>query len=617
MPERTLESLGLTRLAHAGPAPRRRTRPSQASPSTAARCARASSSSPSRATSWTARALPNTRCARARAAVVVTPQGLETARADIGELPVPFFLADDPSARARPAGRRLLRAPARDDGRGHGHERQDLGRAVHPPDLGDAGLPGRGAGHDRRFGRGLRGAARHHHARAGGAARAAGAAGGQGLHARGDGGVEPRARAASARRRAAAGGGASRTSAATTWTITRRTPTMLRPRCGSSPSCCRPAATAVLNAGDPVALEARQICVGRGIEVLAVGRGADVALRLTETRFHPDGQEIAFAWRGATHRADLALIGGFQAENVLVAAGLAIATGASPEAVFAALPRLAGVRGRMQRAATRANGAAIYVDYAHTPGRALIRHRGAASALQGSADRRLRRRRRPRRGQAPADGRCRRRARRRRHRHGRQPALRGCRRRSAPRSARALRSAEEIGDRAEAILAGVEALQGSRRLPADRRQGPRAGAGGRGPGAALRRCRAGARRRHRARRHRAGVRRREPAALDGRGGRTRHGRRGARRLGGRRASPSIRARWRRATSSSRWRARTATATASSPRRWRPAPRRRWWPRMPEGVRAGCAAAGRRRHAGGAAPPRRRRAGADRGAGHRA
>ena len=63
----------------------------------------------------------------------------------------------------------------------------------------------------------------------------------------------------------------------------------------------------------------------------------------------------------------LGLVGGFQAENVAVAAGLVIAAGERPDAVFAVLPRLQGVRGRMQLAATRANGAAVFVDYAHTP----------------------------------------------------------------------------------------------------------------------------------------------------------------------------------------------------------------------------------------------------------
>jgi UDP-N-acetylmuramoyl-L-alanyl-D-glutamate--2,6-diaminopimelate ligase len=63
----------------------------------------------------------------------------------------------------------------------------------------------------------------------------------------------------------------------------------------------------------------------------------------------------------------LNLIGRFQAENVALAAGLVIAAGAAPEAVFAALPGLTGVRGRMQHVATRANGATVFVDYAHTP----------------------------------------------------------------------------------------------------------------------------------------------------------------------------------------------------------------------------------------------------------
>jgi UDP-N-acetylmuramoyl-L-alanyl-D-glutamate--2,6-diaminopimelate ligase len=44
-----------------------------------------------------------------------------------------------------------------------------------------------------------------------------------------------------------------------------------------------------------------------------------------------------------------------------------IAAGADPEEVWPLLPRLQGVRGRMQLAATRGNGATVFVDYAHTP----------------------------------------------------------------------------------------------------------------------------------------------------------------------------------------------------------------------------------------------------------
>jgi UDP-N-acetylmuramoyl-L-alanyl-D-glutamate--2,6-diaminopimelate ligase len=51
----------------------------------------------------------------------------------------------------------------------------------------------------------------------------------------------------------------------------------------------------------------------------------------------------------------------------LIAAGLCIASGSEPADVFDAMPQLGTVRGRMQLAARRANGAAVFVDYAHTP----------------------------------------------------------------------------------------------------------------------------------------------------------------------------------------------------------------------------------------------------------
>ncbi|WP_372885306.1 Mur ligase family protein, partial [Shimia sp.] len=84
-------------------------------------------------------------------------------------------------------------------------------------------------------------------------------------------------------------------------------------------------------------------------------------------RFDATGQDIRFSFRGQAHMARLELIGGFQAENVLLAAGLAIACGAEPQRVFEVLRELRTVRGRMQLAATRRNGAAVFVDYAHTP----------------------------------------------------------------------------------------------------------------------------------------------------------------------------------------------------------------------------------------------------------
>ncbi len=124
---------------------------------------------------------------------------------------------------------------------------------------------------------------------------------------------------------------------------------------------------AVINLDDPKSAEVVAICTARGQEVIGVGRHADARLRLTGQRFDATGQDVLFEWQGRSRQARLALIGGFQAENVLLAAGLVIAAGANAEDVFDTLPHLTTVRGRMELAATRDNGAAVFVDYAHTP----------------------------------------------------------------------------------------------------------------------------------------------------------------------------------------------------------------------------------------------------------
>ncbi|QDL90510.1 UDP-N-acetylmuramoyl-L-alanyl-D-glutamate--2,6-diaminopimelate ligase [Paroceanicella profunda] len=126
-------------------------------------------------------------------------------------------------------------------------------------------------------------------------------------------------------------------------------------------------ATAVLNLDDAAASLFRLVAIGRGQRVIGVGCAEAAELRLIGTAFESHGQVIRFGWQGREHVARLALVGGFQAANALVAAALAIGCGAEAEAVFAALPALTGVRGRMELAGTRANGAAIYVDFAHTP----------------------------------------------------------------------------------------------------------------------------------------------------------------------------------------------------------------------------------------------------------
>lgn len=124
---------------------------------------------------------------------------------------------------------------------------------------------------------------------------------------------------------------------------------------------------AVLNIDDPKGRELVGICTARGQTVIRVGTSAEAEMRLLNERFDASGQDVRFSWMGTTHLVRLALIGGFQSMNALTAAALVIASGSEAEAVFAALPGLSTVRGRMQLAATRENGATVFVDYAHTP----------------------------------------------------------------------------------------------------------------------------------------------------------------------------------------------------------------------------------------------------------
>ncbi|UWQ19330.1 UDP-N-acetylmuramoyl-L-alanyl-D-glutamate--2,6-diaminopimelate ligase [Jannaschia sp. M317] len=215
---------------------------------------------------------------------------------------------------------------------------------------------------------------------------------------------------------------------------------------------------AVINLDDPHGPDLAAACESRGQEVIGVGANEAARIRLTGQRFDATGQEVLFRWQDRAVSARLDLIGGFQAANALLAAGLVIAGGEDPAQVFAALPRLRGVRGRMELAATRAGGAAVFVDYAHTPDAvataltALRPHvMGRIIAIVGAGGDRDRGKR-PLMGQAAAD-----------HadvvivtddnpRSEDAASIRAAVKQGAP-------EAIEIGDRAEAILRGAGLLE--------------------------------------------------------------------------------------------------------------------------------------------------------------
>jgi len=104
----------------------------------------------------------------------------------------------------------------------------------------------------------------------------------------------------------------------------------------------------------------------RGLRVFTVGEEGN-GIRLLARTPGQLGQALEIEQKGRTRKVNLPLIGAYQAANALVAAGLVLVTGGSPDAVFDALGRLQPVRGRLERAAITRAGAPVYVDYAHTP----------------------------------------------------------------------------------------------------------------------------------------------------------------------------------------------------------------------------------------------------------
>lgn len=215
---------------------------------------------------------------------------------------------------------------------------------------------------------------------------------------------------------------------------------------------------AVVNIDDPKGIDMADIAMSRGQDLITVGRDDASDLQILAQRYDATGQVLRFAWGGEPRQARLNLIGGFQAENVLAAAGLAIASGAPPQDVFDTFQDITTVRGRMQLAAKRDNGSGVFVDFAHTPdavatalsalrphvmGRLIVvlgaggdrdpsKRKLMGQAAQGNADVVIVTDDNPR-GENPAAIRA--------------VVMQGC------------PNAAEVGDRAEAILRGVDALQ--------------------------------------------------------------------------------------------------------------------------------------------------------------
>jgi UDP-N-acetylmuramoyl-L-alanyl-D-glutamate--2,6-diaminopimelate ligase len=126
-----------------------------------------------------------------------------------------------------------------------------------------------------------------------------------------------------------------------------------------------PNGTAVIDVDDCYAGQVIEAAKRRGLKIMTVGvQGDDI--KLVGGAIDGFAQVVDIAHGGKTYKVKLPLVGAFQVQNAAVAAGLAIATGAAPARVFAALEHLTGAKGRLELAGAK-NGAPIFIDYAHKP----------------------------------------------------------------------------------------------------------------------------------------------------------------------------------------------------------------------------------------------------------
>ncbi len=107
-------------------------------------------------------------------------------------------------------------------------------------------------------------------------------------------------------------------------------------------------------------------CAARGMDVVRLGWAGE-EYRLEEIIPKARSQVLKLSIFGKREMIEVPLAGEFQVSNALLALALAVQTGVDVQTGIAALKKLYGVRGRLEYVGQRANGAPVFIDFAHTP----------------------------------------------------------------------------------------------------------------------------------------------------------------------------------------------------------------------------------------------------------
>lgn len=124
--------------------------------------------------------------------------------------------------------------------------------------------------------------------------------------------------------------------------------------------------TVVLNQDDARFSTLKSLCEKRRQKIIGFGRqGAQ--MRMDALAPHAHGQTAWLELYGQRHELEVPLVGSFQVMNILAALGLVLGVGGSLDEALTIIPGLRGVPGRLEQVASLANGATVFIDYAHTP----------------------------------------------------------------------------------------------------------------------------------------------------------------------------------------------------------------------------------------------------------
>ncbi|HTR15256.1 MAG TPA: UDP-N-acetylmuramoyl-L-alanyl-D-glutamate--2,6-diaminopimelate ligase [Roseiarcus sp.] len=124
-------------------------------------------------------------------------------------------------------------------------------------------------------------------------------------------------------------------------------------------------APAIVDADSEIAPRVKEAALERGLALVTVGVKGET-IRLVSAAREGLASNLELEFGGRRRRVQLPTPGDFQISNALVAAGICIATGSEADAVFGALRLLEGAPGRLEKVGER-RGPAVFVDYAHKP----------------------------------------------------------------------------------------------------------------------------------------------------------------------------------------------------------------------------------------------------------